>query len=222
MNESIYKYRKQLLIGVVIVLVGIVAVSIYFIIMNVINSATINITVAPSIAEVMIDGVKYGANGSHKMAPGEYEIVVSAEGFKTETETIEVGANETANILLYLNPEEGNDWYKEHPEDALIMGEVDNAETLKVLDKLIAENPILSQLPHEVDYFTDNYSNRVKYTITYELWKNIEGFDIIIRDYTGGNEKKAKKWLEQQGLDLETVKIRYEDLTGDALNFRAE
>ncbi len=71
------------------------------------------------------------------------------------------------------------------------------------IDNLMEENPILEQLPIEVDYYTAGYAKRVWYKISYVLDDTEAGFSIVITDYTGGNHQNALDKLTARSVDLE-------------------
>lgn len=217
MDEFVFKHRKAILVVGILVAVAIIGVSIWNIIWNNINSATISVMVTPSIAKVKIDGREYESMKEYRIQPGTYSVEVSAEGFVSKTEEFVVPENEVTNVFMYLLPtEENKDWYNEHPDDALILGELQNDETTDKLAELRKEYPILKELPLEIDYFTAGYANRVRYTISYLLNEDNTGFKITITDYTGGNRQNALDKLTARGVKLEDFVIEYTDKSTDS------
>ena len=153
MRDFIYNHKKSLVITIIVLLIVIVVISVYFIAMNKINSATISIRVTPLTAEVKIDGKKYEVLKTYKIKPGEYSIEVSAEGFITRTGSFSIVEGEIYDIDIFLDPTEENaSWYDEHPDDALILGEIKSSLNNKAVQKLQYDNPILSELPMNIDY----------------------------------------------------------------------
>lgn len=216
MQDLIYKHRKRIIIVAGVVVILVLAVSVYNIIMNARRSVTLNITVTPSIAEVKIGGKKYSSIGEYKIEPGEYAVEASAEGFVTKAGTLVAVENETVNVMMYLEPAEGNEnWYSEHPEDALVLGDIKSDYAREDFLKLAEEKPILTELPIEIDYYTRNYAKRVKYTISYVLNEDITDFVITITDYTGGNYEDALTKLTARGVDLSDYSIQYIDESTD-------
>ena len=152
--------------------------------------------------------------GEYKIAPGEYEVEVSAEGFVTKNGTIVARENEISDLQIYLEPTSENaNWYNEHPDEGLILGEIKNYYTIKKVQELKEENPILNDLPITVDYFTDNYAKCVKYTISYRLDDENDDITIMINDYSGGNYNDAIKRLENYGVKKDRYTITYTDET---------
>ncbi len=223
MQDFIYKYKKQIAICGVLVVILVIAVSVYFMITDKINSAVVNIRVTPTIAKVKIGDRVFEPMGTYKIQPGEYLVEVSADGFETKTGSLVAAENESVDIQMFLEPtEENTHWYDEHPEDALILGEVKNYYAMKAVQELVANNPILSQLPIEIDYYTSNYAKRVKYTISYRLNAENDGFVITITDYTGGNYEGALSRLKTYGVNTDDYKIEYSDESADLKWGRAE
>lgn len=104
----------------------------------------------------------------------------------------------------------------------LIDGETLNAEMVEKINKLIQENPALNDLPLTVEYYSEDLSSYTKYILTYELDNSEKGFVLIMKDYTGVGEEAGFSKLREMGMDLTDVKMAYEDLTEDVLNYRAE
>ena len=215
-QDFIYNNRKKIKIIGIVMVAAIILVSAFFIIWNALHSATVNITVAPSIARIYIGGREYKNIGEYKLIPGEYDVRVEADGFVTKTGELVAAANETVDILLYLEPTEDNaSWYDEHPQDALIVGDVKSNLATEDLQLLMKQNPILKQLPIEIDYYTNNYSRRIKYTISYVLLDNNSRFKIIITDETGGNYEDALDKLRARGVSPEDYEIEYKDISSE-------
>lgn len=101
-------------------------------------------------------------------------------------------------------------------------GEALNQEMIEKINKLIEKNPALSQLPLTVEYYSDDYSEYTKYVLSYELDNSERGFVVIMKDYTGEGTDVAFSKLREIGMDLTDLKITYEDLTEDTLNFRPD
>ena len=215
MLEFLARHKKATLVGIILSLVLIVAISVYFIIEDASKTADVQVIVAPSSATMTLNGVRYDAYGDLRVKPGEYEVKVSKDGFETVTEKIEAKENETVSIMIYLMPTEENaDYYETHPEDATIRGSIDDARALAELNELKEKYPILKQLPIKIDYYTANYANRVKYTITYERTDSEQGFIIVVNDDTGGNYGAAMERIKALGFNPEDYQIQYNDLSG--------
>ena len=78
------------------------------------------------------------------------------------------------------------------------------------LSGLYEKYPVLRSLPLEIDYFTEGYANRVKYTISYKLDDSLEGFKIVITDEIGNNYEDALNKLRARGIEPNEYVIEYE------------
>lgn len=220
MQDLLYKYRKIIIASVTILFIGVIGISIYYIIWNNINSAYVNVTVLPSMAEVKVGEKDCPTYGECRMAPGEYEVEISCDGFisKKFSLLVEEGYAEGNFISLYLEPEEWNaDWYEKNLNDTenMIMGAIVYQEANSELEELKEENSALEVLPLRVDYYTQNSSKRVRYTIDYQLNKDSTGFVIVIIDYTGGNYENALEKLKARAIDVDKYEIDYSDISSE-------
>lgn len=222
--DNMKKRKKWLIWGSVSVLILVLAVSLGFLIHDRIYSATLNIMVAPYMASVKVGDMKFSASEEVKMMPGEYSIEVSAPGFATKTGKLVLKADESSSLNLYLdsNSDTTVHWYEENAGDALIVGEIQSQESQRMINALFEKDPALKELPLTVEYYSNDYSKYTKYILSYELDNSERGFVIIMKDYTGEGTDAAFNKLREMGMDLTDLKISYEDMTGSALNFRAE
>lgn len=220
--DFLAKHKKATIIGGAAIVIVIIAISAYFIIDNLTKTATVKVIVTPSIATVKIGEEKLATYGEFRIRPGEYAVEVSADGFVTKRMEIEAVAGETAEVKLYLEAEEGNNYYSENTKDATILGDLKAAETQQKVDELKKEYPILEKLPIEIDYYTKDYSKRIKYTISYQLKDGNDDFIIVISDYTGGNYTAAIEKLAVRGFEVDNYEILYNDLSSESNWGRAE
>ena len=219
------KTKVKVLIGVSIgAVVLILAVSLGFLIHSVIYSARVNIMVAPSIAVVKIGESEYPVSGEFELQPGEYAVEVSAKGFATKTGKLTAKDGETVDLKLYLesSDESTANWYEENEGDSLRVGEIQNIKEMKKLDNLLEREPVLKELPLTVEYYSDDYSEYTKYTISYAQNDSERGFYLIMKDYTGAEVGALVKTLKEMGMDTVGLDVRYEDLSEDGLGARAE
>lgn len=218
------KTKVKVLIGASIgAVILILAVSLGFLIHSVIYSARVSIMVAPSIAVVKIGESEYPVSGEFELQPGEYAVKVSAKGFATKTGKLTVKDGETVDLKLYLesSDESTTNWYEENEGDSLIVGEIQNIEEMKKLDSLLEREPVLSKLPVTVEYYSDDYSEYTKYTISYAQNDSERGFYLIMKDYTGAKVGALVKKLQEMGMDTVGLEVKYEDLSDDGLGARA-
>lgn len=108
-------------------------------------------------------------------------------------------------------------------DEGLIVGEIQNAETLEKVREVLKKEPVLSKMPLTVEFYADDYSSYTKYTISYAFdFGEERGFYLVVKDYTGAGMGAALKKLSEMGMDTVGIKLEYEDLSSDSLSPKAE
>ena len=206
------KTKVKVIIGISVgALILILAVSLGFLIRGAIYSAMVNIMVAPYIAVVKIGDDEYSVSGEFDFQPGEYAVEVSAEGFATKTGKLILKDGETVDLKLYLesNNDSTANWYEENEGDGLIVGEIRNEAEMKKLDSLFEKEPVLKDLPVTVEYYSDDYSEYTKYTISFALDDSERGFYLIMKDYTGAKVGALIRTLSEMRMDTVGLEVKY-------------
>ncbi len=99
----------------------------------------------------------------------------------------------------------------------------DQAKSQAMIDnaKMIAEKfPLTTELPIRVDHY-ENYSNLIRYEITYRI-NNADSVTIIINDETGGSYDRAIANIKSRGFNADDYDIEYNDLSDDGYWGHAE
>ena len=205
---------KKLIITAIAIFAIILGVSLYFIITNAQKTAVVNILVAPSSSTISINGKKY-TNGNYKVRPGSYQAVISKDGFESQTIDFEATEAEETFIYTYLEQTDGDDWYENNEGDNMIRGSINAYKTEKKVTELYNSTPIISILPITVDYYTSNYSEHIKYTISYQIADDNSKITLLVTDYTGGNYNRATNNLSDRGYNIKDYEINYIDKSSD-------
>lgn len=207
----IYRNKKKIIIAAVLIVLIMIGISIYFIVNNRINSATINVVASPTSAKVKIDGRELDAVGTYKIAPGEYEMEIYADGFISEFQSLVAVADETTYVSVVLEPTaENDDWYVEHPWDATAAGDIRSSESTQNYYELRKKYSILSYVPYDSYGIYIGYEN--------ECVEN--GWEIcLVVDTTSGSFAYAMQYLKSTGVDLSPyyVKIKNRGLPFEQL-----
>lgn len=143
-------------------IVGIVAAIIYFTTSGVsrINKEEVIFNVAPSSAKITANGKTIGS-GSQYLAPGTYEIAVSAKNFNTKKQQIIVTKGDKQQVFVALSAanEEGVKWIEAHQRAYLdIEGKGGEYLAQKGKEKRDAF-PIIELLPYTEDNYTIGYKS---------------------------------------------------------------
>ena len=107
-------------------------------------------------------------------------------------------------------------------DDDTINGEIQNEEMVKKINALLEKEPVLKELPMTVEYYSNDQSEYTKYVISYALNESERGFYLIIKDYTGVGMVAALEKLTEKGMNTIGLELKYDDLTSETLNFKAE
>jgi uncharacterized protein YraI len=108
----------------------------------------LQIQVAPSGAQVAIDGHSAGS-GKYEINPGEHTITVSRQGFATQTSGANVRAGQTAYFGAILEPNSSatQDWYNKHSSDQQLSQVIADRGSDYNSASNTQANPFLAQLP---------------------------------------------------------------------------
>lgn len=201
------KAIKGTIIFIVAALLGILIYSVTVMIINRDKTATIEILVAPTDAEVRIDGKIFPTKATVKIEPGTYAVQIKKENFIDFNGTITAKADETAYIYEFLNEEnESGTFYKDNEKEA--------ARAQEISDKK-------SDIFHENYTGTDNVWNITpydNYPAGYKIYAEKNGNEKVVINvylYTCDNSRvdklkeKAREYLEENKINLEKYQIKY-------------
>lgn len=192
-----------------------VAIAILIIILVVVSvqrlySASLRIVVAPSNAEITINGQRY-ENGLYEgLRTGMTQVNIAAEGYTPQSFEVELRPDETTKIYLCLDSE---DETLKQTEDyvtncALVKefyGEREKEEFLK-------KYPIANDIPIVVEYYSQDYTSYVYYRIDMGEYKDCESkICLKITDLSGGNYDRAIAEIRRRGYNPDNYEIIYED-----------
>lgn len=209
-NKSYENQEQRRRRNLVLVVAGAIAIvvvaSIAFLIVRLVNSASVKIVVAPTDATIMI-GENQFQNGTYDMQPGVYEVSITRDGFESYSGTLEAVSGETVNLYVCLNTTDSTTgWYDEY-------GTADYDACQTVIDQEIVNNeqewlssdPILSVIPyHDYD---------LGYNIDYELIDGSDEFTVNITTITcsatraDGIYENALAYLRSKGIDTDNYTI---------------
>ncbi|MDO4508009.1 MAG: hypothetical protein Q4B65_01315 [Candidatus Saccharibacteria bacterium] len=213
------KKRKKLILSVAGGFFAIALVVIAAFIINLMNSATLEILIAPSMAKVSISGREFSAEGTHRLEPREVTATISAEGFKSKTVNFRLVKGETIKLYDYLMPEDGSmEWYLEHPEEMMIVTEIGDAKAGNTAHNYQTNYPISRALPIVVVEVDPVSYDWVEYRIDGGGFEGCDTeFCVKITDTTGGNYEVALQKIRNAGFRPEDYQVIYEYTPVEAL-----
>ncbi len=143
-------------------LVAIVGMIVYFSVTSFsrIDKEEVVFNVAPSFATVTANGKKIGS-GSQYLAPGKYEIVVSAKNFNTKKQQIIVNKGDKPQVFVALAAanEEGMKWIEANQRAYLDIEGKGGEYLAKRGEEKRDTFPIIELLPYEEDNYTIGYKS---------------------------------------------------------------
>lgn len=202
----------------VVVAIDIVAilVVILVIVLHQSKTATIDILIAPSAAEISLNGKRYDNFSSHNVMPGDYHAVVKMEGMETKELDFSVQDGEFRRVWDYLLDGEGGfSYYLTHTDEVATLKQVADDEKAKTFlakyDKLNSINTVLP-LTYSNTYDLDA-TEIVSISINWGEEENCsaQNFCLMVSDYTGKNHEKALSMIREAGYDPDDYVVQYEE-----------
>jgi hypothetical protein len=197
LRRIIFRSCLAVLLLVVLVLVAINFVG---------NKVGVEILVAPSTSQILVDGAnKRNGSGFIKMKPGTYKIVAQNEGFDSVEKEVTVEAKNNKSIVTFvLTPiDDGGYSYASANQQEFLEVEAKAGEAL-VEDgvELHTKHPIVSRLPYRSLLFNIDFKQPNENEIILE----ISASSPLERSY-------AIKQIENWGLNPHDYQIEFANIT---------
>lgn len=164
------------------------------------DTSMIEVLVAPGSARVMIDGKQY-TNGKYEVSPGEYKVVVEADGFETHEETVVVVDKHRSYVATCLQPvQENGDYYEINAEDAQICQAAEEMAGPTAWDQNALLDEIFEFTPYHNDndgFYVDPYFNEKDELIVELTFKDCSQTATVLKN-------RAIAWMKEQGLNPDT------------------
>ncbi len=212
--------QKILITSAIIVLF--IAFPLIFISYKRINNSIISFFVAPSSATIKLDGkivksgIKKDGSGyleikpiNHAVTSGKHTIEITKDGFTTIKEEIELNPNSSFIYYNYLSSENDPDWYSKNEEESRLLETIIPKLSQQKQEDVEDKYPLIKHLPLNIDYYTNDLSKHVKYSISYI----IEGDKVSIKitDLSGNNKTLALDKIKSLGFSPDDYNIEYID-----------
>lgn len=208
------KKIKTICFAAVLIFILVLGITAAFLIYDSTKSASVSLMVAPLSADITIGGKSYQNASTHRIQPGEYEIVIRKDGyFEPIVGDFTIAADEHREFFISLTPLEGSDWYSLHPEDSYPLDPITSEQLNLNSDSVTEKYPLVTALPITVEYYKAGGAY-VKYVLSY----SVDADDIptiYVRDYTGGNFGNALDRIISLGYQPDNYHIEYSDLSGE-------
>ncbi len=172
------------------------------------KTATIEVQSAvPNDATVTIDQSGVGSNSKNGVTPGKHIVVAKRKGFEDKSQEVDAKQGETKIVRLLMTPnsQEGYNWLREHPEQAVeyegAVGEQFDQTSQKATDA----NPLIAYLPEVHPTWRVDYGKSVKNP-------NDPKALAIIVTYGGAeiDKQNALNWIKSIGFNPADYEIIYQ------------
>jgi len=209
MNNKPLTIKISIIFGSFIAIIILISLIWWF--LNKDKTSTLEILVAPSSANILINNKKY-TNGTYKIKPGNYTVNITKDNFNTYSSDIILSKNQTTQVYQGLKQSDGsNNWYLEHKEDDIILSAIGGKAADETQQNLASKNPILQYIPYTED------SNGVKYKIDAQITNNdleylIISFNTCSAQSIETYKTEALNWIKTKGIDPSIYNIKYSDL----------
>lgn len=147
-TEGYEKKKLWVLIGGFALLVAVIVIVALMNVVPKLGKVEVYVGYAPFIATVTLDGKQVSNNANNYLAPGEYKLKVSLEGFETLEKSVTVSEeSKTLFGSIVANTEEGIRIANEHLDDYAAVQSLFGAEISAKGEKNRKEWPVIQKLP---------------------------------------------------------------------------
>ena len=115
----------------------------------------LSLNIAPSSAKITIDGKDY-RNGVWEFPSGQYNAVISADGFESKTISFKVGGGTTTIYEYIVNKDEGMSWFETDLWSLKLLRHIEDSTAKEFIAKYDKKLGIKDILP--LDYYVDPHN----------------------------------------------------------------
>jgi len=170
------------------------------------KTAYITVTAAPSDSKVTLNN-KSGQLGLNTVAPGNYSVTISRDGFASVTKNVTAVKGQDTPVAFALTPDRADtaNWYLTHSQDATTAQNITNSQYSSVANYK-ATQPISSILPYTAGGF--------EFTIAEDPDSDdVNNPLIYIEADTPSAQQDALTWIKNQGYDPSKLNLKYSTTT---------
>lgn len=168
-------------------------------------NAELIVLVVPSKATILLDGKKIH-NGAQAIREGKHTLKASLNGLETKTQEIELSANETKSVNLYLTGENDDfSYYLNDEEDIDLLAMMDDEKAIKFVSEYRTAKTITELLPITIVQDYGEASSKL------ELGENCtRSYCLKITDSGAELKEKMFEKIKSLGYNPDDYEIQYE------------
>lgn len=203
MNSDQPKFRRNVFLVVVVLIIGAVLMIIYLIHYQSLTG-TLNIAVSPGDSKITINS-GHGKVGINKVKPGGYSVKFSRSGFNTVTKNVVVQKDQIIYVNSVLSPSTPAtaNWYATHPKDESLAEGISSTNTDQLSQKSVVNNSLITLLP----FVGPDFEYRIDYGQAPGANNNLPV--IYITGATPQDQQAGLAWIKSQGFNPATMNIQY-------------
>lgn len=222
--------QKRRILYIIIAVVIVLILMVTFALVHKSSTGILQITVAPTDSTITVDGENYELDEDNeiKLKTGQHEVIISHDGFDSQTRSVTISGNSTTSIAVALtsNSSTTSNWYTDN----------NNEETQKALEgqssydfdqqtsNLLEEYPILKYIPYTK--YTNSgavqWSIDAQWTSTGDIYR----FEITAVSCVDNTTRlllqDANDYLTSNGINLSDYDIAYFANCGSITKYTGE
>lgn len=206
------KRQKIIFISTIIGIILILTIPIVIYLISSQYSAILTTVIAPSSATLTINDKTYHINSDLHFKPQNIKATISAEGFETKEITLDLPANETSTLAVYLTPNDGDlSYYYNNPNEQKLFSRINDIQATEQAASYREKYPITALLPISIVEVDKSTYSMKEYRIDVGEFTDCKtDFCLKITDMTGGNQSAAYNKLRENGYNPDDYEIIYE------------
>ncbi len=201
------KYRRHILVSLIVCVAAIATLTIYTQWKNAAQRAgklAVPVEVVPRDATVKIGEQAITSRGTAWIAPGEHTATVSRDGFESQTRTLRVSADAEPYLYIALVGEtnDAKKWQDSHQSDYQRIELLTVQKARDYNTRFKSNNPIVNILPIKDPYYSIDYRNYDDKTI-----------ELIIDGTSPRYRQVAIDLLRKKGYEPTDFRVTYDNFT---------
>lgn len=182
------------------------------------QSAQVEILVAPTSAKVVIDGKEY-QNGTYNLFPGEYVAEIKADGFEGKERTITLEAGRKTRIYDFLTGKDSDfSYYETSAADMILLQQVGGGdeEVQEFVARQEKKTAIREVLPLTYSVNGNEGGTSISVSVNEGGKECRRGtFCLLILDVFGGNLDKGLDMIKGAGYTPSNFEVLYREGTSE-------
>jgi len=174
-----------------------------------VDNGTLNLTVVPADAQLLIDNATTATSGALSLTPGTHTITFTRNGFGSKTITVVIQSKQTVSqtVILPATNATGTAYLNAHPDQVAIGEGVTGAQANTQGQEITSNNPLIALLPYQGADF------RIDFGVSQKFPNDPSAVAVYITAATDTGRAHALNWIKAQGYNPNAYEIIYQTST---------